>query len=105
MSLVQIKLSDHDGTSCVSHFIGLRLYEFVCHNSGMQEYDTQLIEDKTVLIRLVDEHYLLVNKCYMKEFLAYWKNQFLSRGEAGGSLLTVCCVCSTQTLIESATFN
>ncbi len=66
----------------INTFIGRQAFDLIVPNlskpaSTIHEYDTQVI-DKSTILQLVDTHYLLLNKVFIKEFYLYWQKMFVS---------------------------
>ena len=68
--IAQKEKKDDDDTSALNlnSYIGKEIFNLVIPNvvspiSQIYEYDTQIIE-KNVILRLVDNHYLLFNKMF-----------------------------------------
>ena len=56
-----LKIEDYDQTSDLNHFLATNLTKIIS-TTNIIEYDIQIVEDKSVLFKLVDNHYLLLNK-------------------------------------------
>ena len=66
----------------INAFIGRRAFDLIMSNlckpaSNIHEFDTQII-DKSTILQLVDIHYLLLNKLFLKDFYSYWQKMFVS---------------------------
>jgi len=66
----------------INAFIGRKAYDLIMNNlckpdSVIYEFDTQII-DKSTILQLVDLHYLLFNKLFVKDFYLYWQKIFVS---------------------------
>ncbi len=72
-----LKIEDYDQTTELNQFLATNLTKIIS-TTNIIEYDIQIVEDKSVLFKLVDDHYLLLNKIYMKEFYMYWRKCLLS---------------------------
>lgn len=76
----------------INEFIAKNLIEIVFDQlNHIYEYDTQIVEKETIY-KIVDEHYLLLNKIYMKDFYPFWQSQFVASSNIDGliDLKTFC---------------
>jgi len=68
----------------INDFIGRALIEVALNNvTELFEYDTQIVE-KEIIFQVVDDHYLLLNKIYMKDFYFYWQRRFIEDSKIDG---------------------
>lgn len=78
----------------INVFIGRTALQLIMNNAlnpsqKIYEYDTQVI-DKSIIFQLVDRHYLLVNKFYLKEFYSYWQTSFVNGSRDNSDLMSFC---------------
>ena len=84
-----LKIEDYDQTSDLNHFLATNLTKIIS-TTNIIEYDIQIVEDKSVLFKLVDNHYLLLNKIYLKDFYMYWRKCLLSNETNKIDMITLC---------------
>lgn len=67
-------------TKDINDYIGEQLNKIITENESAKiyEFDIQLIEDSSVIMQLVDDHYLLINKQFMRKFYIHWRAKLLS---------------------------
>lgn len=82
---MELKINDLkcNDESNLNEAIGKYLYELIVDglnypNKEIYEYDTEIIPDKDTILKLVENHYLLINKLVLKDFYFYWRKKYFS---------------------------
>jgi len=83
LTIADLEQENKNNSIGINKFIGEKLHEIILKNINIAqtkivEYDWQIIEDSGIILKLIDNQYLCLNKIYVKSFYREWRGQLLS---------------------------